>query len=159
MMANNYAIVNSGVVSNIAQANSPVADNWIPCDGTPAFIGGTYSAGTFSSPAASVAPTPLPDPALWWVDEGPFKDRLGADALAIAASTHDACKAVMAMLNNRKWVDLQGTSTANMLDLLIATLQPTANPLFAGSGPMTPAKKVVILATPVTPSERHKAVI
>lgn len=103
--------------------------------------------------------TPINDPALWWVDEGPFKDRLGADALAIAASTHDACKAVMAMLNNRKWVDLQGASVATLLDLLIATAQPTANPMFVGSGPMTLAKKTAILTTPVTVAERHKAII
>lgn len=106
-----------------------------------------------------ITTTPPPDPALWWVDEGPFKDRLGMDALAIAASTHDACKAVIAMLNNRKYVDLQGTSTSNLLDLLIATAQPTANPMFAGSGPMTPAKKNTILNTPVTSAEKHKAII
>ena len=92
----------------------------------------------------------------WLVDEGPFKDRLGPDAHAIAASTHDACKAVTWALNNRKYVDLKDQKVSDMLDLLIATSQPTANAMFAGSGPMTAEKKNVILNTMPTAYERHK---
>lgn len=100
-------------------------------------------------------PPPPPDPRLWWVDPGPFKDRLGMDALAIGASNNDACKACIAMLNGRLYVDLKGAQAASLLDLLIATGQPAANPIFAGSGPMTLAKKAAILNTPTTDAERH----
>lgn len=96
-----------------------------------------------------------PDPRLWWVDVGPFKDRLGMDALAIAASTNDACKAVIEMLNGRIYVDLKGQSTLNLINLLIATNQPSANPIFSGSGPLTAAKKALLINTPTLESERH----
>ena len=103
---------------------------------------------------------PIPDaidqPQDWWVYVGPFKDRLGMDAPAIAASTHDACKGVMAMLSDRKYVDLKGDKAAMMLDILIATNQPTANPIFPGSGPMTAEKKAAILGTKPTDEERYK---
>ena len=78
------------------------------------------------------------------------------DAPAIAASSHDVCKGVMAMLADRKYVDLQGATAAAMLDLLIAANQPTANAFFPGSGPMTLAKKAAILGTKPTDSERYK---
>lgn len=96
------------------------------------------------------------NPSDWWIYVGPFKDRLGMDAPAIAASSHDVCKGVMAMLADRKYVDLQGATAAAMLDLLIAANQPTANAFFPGSGPMTLAKKAAILGTKPTDSERYK---
>lgn len=47
-----YAIVNQGIVVNIAESDSALFGNWIPCDGTPAYIGGQYdgAAGTFLPP-------------------------------------------------------------------------------------------------------------
>lgn len=98
---------------------------------------------------------PGTDPRRWWVDVGPFKDRLGADALAIAASSHDACKACIEMLNGRLYIDLAGTQVANLLGMLQATVQPTANVIFAGSGPITAAKILSITTTPTTEAERH----
>ena len=100
-------------------------------------------------------PPPPPDPRRWWIDVGPFKDRLGADALAIAASSHDACKACIEMLNGRLYIDLAGAQVATLLGMLAATTQPTANVIFAGSGPMTPAKILTITTTPTTEAERH----
>ena len=109
--------------------------------------------------AAYVAPvpptTPAPDPRMWQIDVGPFKDRLGMDALAIGSSDNAACRAVKEMMYDRKYIDLKGAQTASMLDLLIATAQPTINPMFAGSGPMTLVKKAAILNTPTTDAERN----
>lgn len=47
-----YAIVTDGIVVNIADSASALFGNWIPCDDTPAYIGGQYdgSTGTFSPP-------------------------------------------------------------------------------------------------------------
>ena len=59
------------------------------------------------------------------------------------------------MLYDRMYVGLQDPRTATMLDLLIATGQPAAHPMFAGSGPMTAAKKAAILTTPTSEDERH----
>lgn len=102
-----------------------------------------------------VVVAPPENPQIWWIDEGPFKDRLGMDALAIAASTHDACKGVVGMLSGRQYVNLKDPKTAMMLDILIATNQPAANPIFPGSGPMTPTKKTAILNAATTEFERH----
>lgn len=104
---------------------------------------------------APVVPVAVADPRLWWVDVGPFKDRLGVDAMALGASTHDACKAVTELLNGRRYVDLKDPKTLQMLGLLQATAQPAANAMFAGSGPMTAAKILAITNTPTVDAERY----
>jgi len=123
-----------------------------------------YSTTTIGSATVTVLARPLPVPQ-WsdaalpaeyrWIFPGSFKDRLGADALAIATSSHDACKAAVVMLADRQYVDLAGPSVASLLDLLIATNQPEAKAMFAGSGPMTEAKRDAILSTPTTEAERY----
>lgn len=141
----------------VAEADSALESNWVllPAN-SPVWVGYTYANGVFTAPPAPVT-SPAPTPAnAWWMYPGPFKDRLGADALAIAASTHGACKAVTEMLNGRLYVDLQSTQAAQMLDLLIANNQPTADAMFAGSGPMTAAKKETILTTAVPEKDRYR---
>lgn len=95
------------------------------------------------------------DPQYWWIDTGPWRDRFGIDWLAILASTHDMCKAAASMWIDRKYINLKDPRNAQMIDALIATAQPAANPLFPGSGPMTAEKKTVILDAPTTEYERH----
>lgn len=95
------------------------------------------------------------DPRQWWIDVGPFYDRFGADAMAIAASDHGACKAVQIMTGVRQYVDLKDPRIGQMIDMLIAMAQPAAQPWAPGSGPMTEAKKDAILNTPTTDYERH----
>lgn len=119
----------------------------------PNWTGTHWVCAVYTAPPAAVAPPE--DPRIWWVDTGPFRDRMGMDALAIGASTHDACKGVSSMLSDRQYVGLKDPRTAAMLDILIATNQPAANPIFPGSGPMTAAKKAAILNTPTTEYERH----
>ncbi|MBU1352090.1 MAG: hypothetical protein KKB95_09375 [Gammaproteobacteria bacterium] len=98
---------------------------------------------------------PVEDPRIWWMDVGPFYDRFGPDAVAIASSDHGACKAVQTLTGVRKYIDLRDPRVATMIDMLIATAQPTAQPWAPGSGPMTPEKKAVILTTPTVEYERH----
>lgn len=107
----------------------------------------------YEPPPAPVEPEA--DPRLWWTDVGPFYDRFGADALAIAASDHGACRAVQTLTSVRKYIDLKDLRVEGMIDMLIATGQPVAQPWAPGSGPMTPAKKAAILTTPTTEYERH----
>jgi len=95
-------------------------------------------------------------PSDWWIDVGPFIDRLGMDGPAIGASSIDACRGAMAMLTGRKYVDLKGAQIQAFLGVLMATGQPTANATFPGSGPMTQAKIDVILGTKPTDYEKHK---
>ena len=107
----------------------------------------------YEEPPAAVEPEA--DPRLWWTDVGPFYDRFGADALAIAASDHGACRAVQTLTGVRKYIDLKDPRVAAMIDMLIATNQPAAQPWAPGSGPMTVEKKAAILETPTTEYERH----
>lgn len=100
-------------------------------------------------------PEPVEDPRIWWIDVGPFKDRLGFDAPAIYASSHDACKGVVGMVEGRKYIDLKDPRIGAMMGVLIATAQPAANAVWPGSGPMTEEKREAILTTPTTEYERH----
>lgn len=104
--------------------------------------------GTFTAPAA------VPDPKLWHVSVGAFKDRFGVDGPAIYASTHPICKGVVGLLEGRQRVDLKRPLVAQMLDAMIAAGQPAADPAWPGSGPMTAEKRDAILNTPPLEDER-----
>ena len=132
-----------GAVENIVEADE-------------AFMSAQYPEGTWREAAEQIAPVvPPEDPRLWWVDVGPFKDRLGMDAPAIYASTHDACKGVVGLVEGRKYISLKDPRIAAMMQVLIATAQPAATAVWPGSGPMTAAKRDAILTTPTTEDERH----
>lgn len=103
----------------------------------------------------NMPPAAVDDPRIWWMDVGPFYDRFGPDAIAIAASDHGACKAVQTLTGVRKYIDLKDPRIGTMIDMLIATAQPETQPWAPGSGPMNAEKKAVILTTPTTEYERH----
>lgn len=102
-----------------------------------------------------VPPAPQPEypPERWRLYPGPFKDRLGMDGLAIAASTHPVCVAAREMLVGRLYIDLKNPKTEALLDMLIAAQQPAPSPYFPGSGPMTAEKKAAILGAPASDAE------
>lgn len=102
--------------------------------------------------AVDVAETPSE----WWIAVGQFKDRLGNDAAAIAASPHAVCQAAMKLLDDREYVDLKGPLVATFLGLLESTGQPAAVPQFPGSGPITRAKIAAILGAKPSDDERYK---
>ena len=52
----NYAIIENGVVANIAASESALAANWIQSD--TARMGDTYSNGVFTTPPPAPAPIP-----------------------------------------------------------------------------------------------------
>lgn len=95
------------------------------------------------------------DPRMWWIDVGPFKDRLGIDGMALSASTNATCQAIKEQLYDRKYVDLKSTQTAQLLGMLMAAVQPVANASFPGAGPITALKIAAITGTPTTEAERH----
>lgn len=120
------------------------------------FMAAQYPEGTYRQAAEQIVPVvPPEDHRLWWVDVGPFKDRLGMDAPAIYASTHDACKGVVGLVEGRKYINLKDPRIAAMMQVLIATAQPAASAVWPGSGPMTAAKRDAILNTPTAEDERH----
>ena len=134
-----YEIIENDVVVNTIMADAE-------------FMSATFAEGSYR---AVPEPPAEPDPHLWWIDVGPFYDRFGADAIAIAASDNGACKAVQTLTGVRKYIDLKDPRIGQMIDMLIATAQPAAQPWAPGSGPMTVEKKEAILTTPTTESERH----
>ncbi|HQQ70220.1 MAG TPA: hypothetical protein PLL92_07910 [Alicycliphilus sp.] len=139
-------------VTETSEALAPLS-NRVPVNGLRSdLLGQVYdpATGSFAAP-----PAPPPDERLWWLDVGPFYDRFGPDALAIAASDHGACKAVQTLTGVRKYIDLKDPRIGQMIDMLIATGQPAAQSYAPGSGPMTAAKKAAILDTPTTEYERH----
>ncbi len=118
-----------------------------------ALLGKTHVMGT-----TTFLETPKPvlpeDPRIWWIDLGPFKDRLGMDTLAIYASNHAACKGVVGMIEGRKYIDLKDPRIGLLMQVLINTNQPAVDPVWGGS-PLTDAKRIAILTTPTTEAERH----
>ena len=42
-----YAIIEEGKVSNLATANKPIKENWIPVNSLPVYIGDDYVSGEF----------------------------------------------------------------------------------------------------------------
>ena len=137
----------------ILDAESAV-ENTVEAD--EAFMSAQYPLGNYREAAEQIAAVvPPEDPRLWWLDVGPFKDRLGMDAPAIYASSHDACKGVVGLVEGRKYIDLKDLRIAQMMGVLIATAQPAANAVWPGSGPMTAAKRDAILNTPTAENERH----
>ena len=146
----------AGIVIAITQMSAQVdAPNLIAVEGLDSgLMGQRYSVQTGEFEPVPVPPAE-PDPRLWWMDVGPFYDRFGADVVAIAASDNGACKAVQTLTGVRKYVDLKDPRIGQMIDMLIATAQPAAQPWAPGSGPMTLEKKAAILTTPTTEYERH----
>ena len=133
---------NEGAVDNVIEAGVD-------------FMASQYPEGNYREAAEQHTPAePSEDPRLWWIDVGPFKDRLGMDAPAIYASNHDACKGVVGMVEGRKYINLRDPRIGGMMGVLIATAQPAANPVWPGSGPMTVAKRDTVLSTPTTEDER-----
>ena len=149
-------IDDAGIVTSVTQMTESIeAPHLIAIQELDAdLMGQRYSVQTGEFEPVPVPPAE-PDPRLWWMDVGPFYDRFGADAVAIAASDNGACKAVQTLTGVRKYVDLKDPRIGQMIDMLIATAQPAAQPWAPGSGPMTLEKKAAILTTPTTEYERH----
>ena len=132
-----YAIVQGGVVVNIAEANAPIDTNWIQSDG--AGVGWSYANGVFS---AAPAPTPLPDPCQWLIDKGPFMDRFSTAKLAVLTSTDVTVKAIVQETLARQWIDLKRADVAQSLAYIGSVVAS-----------VTPTLQSAILNTPVAAAE------
>ena len=91
------------------------------------------------------APTPPPAPApvwQWYIDVGPFFDRLGAQKMPVLLSADATVKALIADLQVRKWVDLQRADVAAGL-AYIGSVIPAVNSTL----------RTAILTTPPSKSE------
>ncbi len=107
-------------------------------------------------PEPEPEPEPVPeDPRIWWIDEGPYKDRFGIDGIAMYASDHRLCRAMVGLIANRKYINLKDPKIRNMMLMIVQAQLPEADPMIPGSGPLTLAKVDAILNTPTNEYERH----
>lgn len=134
-----YAIIEHGVVVNIALADAPLAPNWVQFD--TAGIGWTYDNGVFTAPVIPESPVVV-DPCEWLIDIGPFFDRFGAAKLAVLTNTDATVKAILQDIQVRKWIDLQRTDVATSL-AYVGSVVPS----------VTGALQTTILTTPVAQAE------
>lgn len=96
---------------------------------------------------AQLTPPPPPPPPpdavwKWYIDIGPFFDRLGAQKMAVLTSANVNIKALISDLQVRKWVDLQRADVAQGL-ALIGSVIPA----------VTPAMQAVVVSTVPTQDE------
>lgn len=132
-----YAIIENGIVTNVAMAGGPMAENWIESD--VAGIGWAYSNGVFTTPVIPEPPIVV-DPCEWLIDIGPFFDRFGAAKLAVLTSADATVKAILQDIQVRKWIDLKRADVASSL-AYVGTKVPAVDA----------AMQAAILNTPVDP--------
>lgn len=100
-----------------------------------------------------VIPEPVIPPPVWewFIDLGPFSDRLGAAAPAIDISTDPGVIAIRSDFARRKWIDLKDLRVAGALSYLAGQAHPVLGTL---ATPLISVQDVTtILSTPVTDVE------
>ena len=132
-----YAIIENGIVTNVALAGGPMAQNWVETE--EAGIGWTYDNGVFTAPVIPEPPVVV-DPCEWLIDVGPFFDRFGAAKLAVLTSADATVKAILQDIQVRKWIDLKRADVASSL-AYVGTKVPAVDA----------ALQTAILNTPVDP--------
>jgi hypothetical protein len=136
-MIKNYAIVENGVVVNVAVSESALAANWVQSD--VAQIGWTYNGSTFSPPA----PTPDTKPPI--ITRLAFRYRMtDAEYVGIltAAKTDVSVAAWVETFNIVSQVNLNDPRTKSGLDMMVS------------KGLLTSQRETEILTAPVQPDER-----
>lgn len=106
------AIIENGIVTNVALADGPMAPNWVETD--TAGIGWTYENGVFAAPAIPETPV-IVDPCEWLIDKGPFFDRFGAAKMTVLTSNDAVIKAILLDIGARHWIDLKRPDVATSL--------------------------------------------
>lgn len=109
----------------------------------------TVGGATASVLSATGEPAPAPEPEwAWYMDHGPFTDRLGPSAtFAIDTSTEPAFVAIRADFSRRKWIDMKDPRVSATVRFLAGHPLPgfatLATPL------LTDAEADAVLNTPV----------
>ena len=110
--------------------------------------------GSFTPPVAPETPPPEPvEPPVWewYIDIGPFVDRLGDKRIVVDTSTDPVVQAFSKDLTRRKWVNLQDPRVASTLGYLAGDTLPGIGAI---SSPILTTQEVTdILTTPVEPEE------
>lgn len=102
-----YAQINgAGIVFAVTQAHSAIADPALVSIDflDQSLLGKKYENGQFVE-----VPQPAPEPPVWawYIDIGPFTDRLGLASAAIDLSSEQGVVVIRNDLARRKWIDLK----------------------------------------------------
>lgn len=154
-----FALIRGGVVVNVIvvdneEAMVEIEKNWDhvvridTIEGSEVGIGWKWEENKFVKPIV-VSPTPEWE---WYIDHGPFTDRLGTAAtFAIDTSTDPAFVAIRADFARRKWIDLKDSRVAAMVSYLAGQPLPSLGTL---APPLLTAEQAAeALTTPVAPTE------
>ena len=149
---NRYAQIESGVVVNVIEAASDpdgINGRWVACgDVGPGWLHDSQT-GEFSEPTEP--PAPEPPVWAWYIDIGPFTDRLGMASAAIDWSTEPGVVVIRNDLARRKWIDLQDQRVIAALGYLAGQPHPALGTL---AQPLLTAEVVTsTLSTPVVAEE------
>jgi hypothetical protein len=97
----------------------------------------------------------VPAPEVRRITLGALQKRLGAmRVFALDTSAHPVCVALRSYLGRLTYVDLDDADLRPMLQMLVDTQQPEANPAFPGSGPLAAEDVDAIITAPVQEGER-----
>lgn len=156
-----YALIKDGAVQNVIVADeqfvAQIAAEWdhIERIDTPAEqtlgvgIGWGWDGTQFVAPPAP-PPPPAPEPPVWewYIDIGPFTDRLGLASAAIDLSTEPGVMVIRNDLARRKWIDLKDIRVIGALWYLAGQPHPALGTL---TTPLLSAATVTsALNTPVS---------
>lgn len=148
-MPNYYAQTNdSGFVHAVTETSEAIdGPGIIPIDSLDnSLLGKQYVDGEFVSP-----PPPPPPEWEWYIDIGPFTDRLGLASAAIDLSTEPGVMVIRNDLARRKWIDLQDQRVIAALWYLAGQAHPALGTL---AQPLLTAEVVnAALSTPVAAEE------
>lgn len=146
-MSNYYAQIDGdSIVVAVTEAAGEInAPHMIPIESLDdSLLRKKYEGGQF----VDVPPPPAPEPEwAWYMDLGPFADRLGAASVVIDLSTEPGVVVIRNDFSRRKWIDLKDPRVIAALWYLAGQAHPVLGTL---STPLlTPAAVTTILTTPV----------
>lgn len=116
-----------------------------------AFMAANYPGGNYQEAPEPTAPEPAPSVWAWYIDLGPFTDRLGAGSAAIDLSTEPGVIAVRSDFARRKWIDLKDPRVIAALWYLAGQPHPVLGTL--ASPVLSAATVTSALSTPVALAE------
>lgn len=114
---------------------------------SPEFMSANYPAGNYRAVAEAPEPAPPEPEWAWYMDLGPFADRLGAASVAIDLSTEPGVVVIRNDFARRKWIDLKDQRVIAALWYLAGQPHPVLGTL--ATPLLTPAAVTTILTTPV----------
>ena len=112
------------------------------------FMQANYPEGNYREVVEAPAPPPAPPTWQWYIDIGPFTDRLGLASAAIDLSSEQGVVVIRNDLARRKWIDLKDQRVIAALWYLAGQPHPVLGTLTA---PLLSAATVTsTLNTPVS---------